>query len=118
MEKNLECNEQKTMGQIIKELRKRNKMTQAELADCLDIGAASNISKIENDSRMPDSDVLYRLSQLFGVPMETFFPNAKRGSNNRCIMLLFPDSCTNEDIHFILKVILKMDGDIKIINSK
>lgn len=51
--------------------RKRAKLTQAELAEKLNYSDKS-ISKWERAAGLPDLYVLYRLSRLYGVPIDAF----------------------------------------------
>lgn len=54
-------------GEIIKNLRRRNKMTQEELAKKLGFQTKSAVSKIEKDQRDVSQTTIAKLSQIFGV---------------------------------------------------
>lgn len=54
------------LGNKIKELRTRNKMSQSQLADRLGL-TRSVISAYERDLRTPSYDVLIKLTQIFKV---------------------------------------------------
>lgn len=58
------------LGQRIYELRKAKNLSQGELADRLDVSRQS-ISKWENDSSVPELDKLIKMSDIFGVSMDT-----------------------------------------------
>ena len=56
-----------TIGEKIKLLRKRARMTQAELAEKLDVTTRSVIY-FEKEQRNPSDDVMTKLSAVFDVP--------------------------------------------------
>ena len=56
------------IGQIILELRKKNNLTQAELANKLCVTSQA-VSKWENGRGMPDIDSLHKISKEFGIDM-------------------------------------------------
>lgn len=63
----------KYAGQIIKKLREHKNMTQDELANELNIKRQS-ISRYENGDRGVNQDLLFKLSKIFKVPIDEFFP--------------------------------------------
>ena len=67
--------ENKTMGQVISALRKEKGMTQKELADKLNITDKA-VSKWERDLSCPDTALIPRLAEIFGVSLEELM-NAK-----------------------------------------
>ncbi len=60
------------LGKLIKELRKRQDMRQEDLATQLNV-TTSAVSKWENGKNFPDFETLYKLSQLFDVPIEDLY---------------------------------------------
>ena len=58
-----------TVGEKIKLLRKRARMTQAKLAEILNVTTRSVIY-YERNQRNPADDILEKLSELFGVPID------------------------------------------------
>lgn len=56
-----------TIGEKIKLLRKRARMTQAELAEIIYVTTRSVIY-FEKNQRHPSEDVMNKLSEVFGVP--------------------------------------------------
>lgn len=54
------------MGNRIRELRKRRKMTMKQLGEVVDL-AESTISQYETGKRQPDNETLLRLGEFFGV---------------------------------------------------
>ena len=64
----------KTLGQKISELRKKQKMTQDELAEKMNVSAQA-VSKWENDLSTPDITVLIELSEFFGVSLDSLLKN-------------------------------------------
>lgn len=59
----------------VKELRKQRNMTQEELGKVLDIQKAA-ISKYENGRAEPSTDVLKKMSALFGVSIDYLLGNS------------------------------------------
>lgn len=63
---------ERTMGQIIKSLRKNSGLTQEELAEQLNISAPA-ISKWESNTAMPDISQVVPLADIFGVTTDYLF---------------------------------------------
>lgn len=62
----------KTIGQIIKELRKERNLTQEELAFAINVTAQA-VSKWENETGLPDISQIIPLSTFFNVPTDVLF---------------------------------------------
>lgn len=60
------------IGQKIKELRERQGITQKQLADALGI-SSKTIGHYETDRIMPSVEVLKKIADFFGVPVDYFF---------------------------------------------
>lgn len=58
-----------SLGERIKFLREKMKMTQQELGDVVKLHG-SNIGRIEKGKVFPDSDVLLKMAIYFGVPCD------------------------------------------------
>lgn len=63
----------KYAGSVIKKLREHRNMTQDELAEELDITRQA-VSRYENGDRGVNQDLLFRLANVFKVPINEFFP--------------------------------------------
>lgn len=61
-----------TVGQKIKDLRKRNRMTQGDLANILKV-APTAISAWERDANKPMMDKIMTMAEIFDVPFTYFF---------------------------------------------
>lgn len=59
-------------GDILKQLRKRDHMTQGDLANALKI-SRSTIAMYETNVRMPDHGLMKRISELFNVSMDYLY---------------------------------------------
>ena len=59
-------------GQILKELRKKSKYTQEQLADRLGV-ANSTVSMYERGERFPDYDMMKAIADLFNVDMNFLY---------------------------------------------
>lgn len=69
----------KYVADKIKYYRTQKNMSQEEVAEELETSAV-NISRYENGERKTNQDILFKLSQMFGVSINDFFPpvdNAK-----------------------------------------
>lgn len=60
------------IGEKIRELRKKNNVTQEQLAEVLSVSFQA-VSKWENGRSMPDIEQLPRLAKYFGVTMDELF---------------------------------------------
>lgn len=69
-----------TMGQIIKDLRKKNGFTQEELAERLGVTYQA-VSKWENNTGMPDISQVVPLASIFGVSTDVLFGIADTTEN-------------------------------------
>lgn len=76
---------QKKTGELIRELRKEQGLTQQQLADRMNI-SDKTVSKWERGAGSPDMSMLPLLSELFGVEIDVLLsgelnPNDKTGGN-------------------------------------
>lgn len=65
-----------SVGKIIKQLRKENRLTQKELADKLGLTLTA-VSAWERGANKPMMDKLSLMSELFNVPISTFYEEGK-----------------------------------------
>lgn len=65
-------NMSKSIGQIIKELRKERNLTQEELAELLSVSGQA-VSKWENELCMPDVSQIVPIAKIFGVSTDVLF---------------------------------------------
>src|SRR5690554_1994051 len=70
-----------TIGQKIKELRKKHNYTQEELANKLNV-SRQTVSKWENDITLPDSNNIFALSKLFNTSTD-YLLNYDEKVNNK-----------------------------------
>lgn len=63
---------QEKIGKFIKELRKKNNMTQQQIADKYNVSFQA-VSKWENGINMPDSSILKKISEDFNVSLEELY---------------------------------------------
>lgn len=57
---------------LVKEYRKKNKLTQRELAEKVDVTERTIIS-IEKEKYKPSIVLAYKLAQVFGIDIESLF---------------------------------------------
>ncbi len=65
---------EKKTSELIKDLRKSKRLTQAQLADLLNVSDKA-VSKWENDEGMPDIENLKRLAAVFNVSVDYILGN-------------------------------------------
>ena len=71
---------QEQIGKTILEIRKKNNMTQKDLADKLHVTAQA-VSKWENGRGIPDIEILQKLSKEFNINLDTLL----NGNNQKKI---------------------------------
>lgn len=64
--------DQEKIGKFIKEIRKKNNLTQKQLADKYNVTYQA-VSKWENGKNMPDTSLIKQMSQDFNISLEEFF---------------------------------------------
>lgn len=65
-----------SFGTKIRNLRIKNKLSQEELADRLQV-AQTTVSNIESDKSVPDIIIVQRLCEIFGVGIESLLSSEK-----------------------------------------
>ena len=81
--------DKKSMGQIIRQLRKERKLTQEELAEQLNVTYQA-VSRWENDIGMPDISQIVPLANVFGVSTDVLFGQTNTDHQNEI------DDCINK----------------------
>ena len=110
-------NDVKYIGNNIKYLREQSKITQSTLAKFLKVDQ-SLISKIEKNQRSLTSDLLEKLSSLFGVSTESFFE--KNISAIPISVSLRAIDITSDDLEAISsinKIVLNLDFMTKLLRD-
>lgn len=74
----------KLLGKNIKETRKALKMTQEQLAEQIDVSTVF-ISQIENGSRKPSLETIYKISIALKIKIDTLINNDTADENIRDI---------------------------------
>ena len=76
--------DQEKIGKFIKEIRKKNNLTQAELAEKYNVTYQA-VSKWENGKNMPDISLIKQMSKDFNISLEEFYDgeykNIKKNKN-------------------------------------
>ncbi len=62
----------KLLGQRIKDLRKRNKLTQAKLAEIIDM-ETTNLCKLENGGQLPKEENIEKIAKALNVNIKDLF---------------------------------------------
>lgn len=87
-------NLQKYVGEKIKEFRLKRGMSQEELADLLQT-TKQTISRYEIGDRKANQDVLFKLSEIFKVSIDDFFPPKDKRSVFTTVPVVGKVSCGN-----------------------
>lgn len=73
-------------GEIIKDIRKKNNLTQKELADKLYVTYQA-VSKWENNKSIPDISILQNISKIFNIDLN-YLTNTKKRNNTIYFILI------------------------------
>ena len=74
-------------GEIIKDIRKKNNLTQKELADKLYVTYQA-VSKWENNKSIPDISILQNISKMFNIDLNYLTNNKKRNNTIYFILII------------------------------
>lgn len=66
-----------TLGQKLKEIRRRFGLSQEQLAEMLEVSRQS-LTKWESDSALPDTKHLQEFANIFGVTIDYFLNSARQ----------------------------------------
>ena len=108
----------KALGKVVKEYRLKNKLTQEEIAEKLEISAKS-ISRIENGSGGVKTETLVNYINLLGISPNVIFKDL---INNKDLNLELELSekaskLSKENVQFIISVIDLLEKDKEDINK-
>lgn len=73
-------------GEIIKDIRKKNNLTQKELADKLYVTYQA-VSKWENNKSIPDISIIQNISKMFNIDLN-YLTNTKKRNNTKYYILI------------------------------
>lgn len=81
--------DQERFGKFIKEIRKKNNLTQKELADKYNVTYQA-VSKWENGKNMPDKTLIKQMSKDFNVSLDDIFEGvySKKNTNNKTVYII------------------------------
>ena len=99
---------QEKIGKFIKDLRKKNNLTQRELADKYNVTYQA-VSKWENGKNMPDLSLLKEMSNDFNVSLEELFDGEIKSKKNNKKYIIISIVCLV--ILLLLVFIIKNNGD-------
>lgn len=97
----------KFVGNQIKKLREKHSMTQDQLAEKLKT-TRQTISRYETGDRKTNQDVLFKLSKIFGVSVDSFFPDNRdkeKQDNTTLLAAHIDDNVTEDQMNEILNFI-------------
>lgn len=95
-----------TLGTRITEYRKRNNMTQEQLAEAMGVSPQA-VSKWENDISCPDISILLKLSELFQISVDELL----KGREYTEVRVMAPEEKKNIDQMMIKIRVNSADGD-------
>ncbi len=90
----------RTIGTIIRQLRKEHNLTQEELAELLNVTGQA-VSKWENDTSLPDIAQIVPLAKIFGVSTDVLFDNFGKSDEDAVRELLHQADANLYDEHGI-----------------
>ena len=73
-------------GEIIKDIRKKNNLTQKELADKLYVTYQA-VSKWENNKSIPDISIIQNISKMFNIDLN-YLTNTKKRNNTKYYIII------------------------------
>lgn len=88
------------IGERIKELRKKSRYTQTDLANLLGI-TKTTVAAYENDSRLPSYDVLIRMASVFKISIDSLLLN-------RSDAIIEVSGLTVEQVEMIEKLVVTL----------
>lgn len=80
---------QRYVGEKIKEFRLKRGMSQEELADLLGT-TKQTVSRYETGERKANQDILFKLSEIFKVSIDDFFPSKKENEAKEIVFTKLP----------------------------
>ena len=75
------------VSKFIKEIRKKNNLTQKNLADCLGVTYQA-VSKWETGKNIPDIEILKDISKMFNVDIDSIVGNNTIKNNNKKLIIV------------------------------
>lgn len=90
----------KYIGEKIRELRIKRDINQDELADMLGT-TKQTVSRYEKGDRQANQDILFKLSDIFNVSIDYFFPPKKNTTDELERALKMTEGLKAEEIEFL-----------------
>ena len=103
---------QNEFGKLIKEIRKKNNLTQKELADRYNVTYQA-VSKWENGKNMPDISLIKEISRDFNVSMDDLLRGNYNTKKNNYISLIAASVFLMMTIILIIIIVYKQDSNFK-----
>ena len=107
----------KILGENIKKARKMRKLTQEKLAEYIDVTPVF-ISHIENASRIPSLETVYKISTTLKISVNELLQNIDDGKNSLLNyeleeLILLLKNRNDVEIHFVCSVVKNILENIK-----
>jgi len=96
----------KYIGGRIKHFRNEQGLSQDALAEKLGT-TRQTVSRYENGDRQANQDILFKLSDVFNVSIDDFFPNNDKKNNELDRALRMTDGLELKDMEFLNQLIEK-----------
>lgn len=101
------------IGQKIKNFRRKRNLTQAELAEKVDL-SEKHISKIEAGTHLPSLQAFFKIIEILNIGLEEFGLALVTEQNpERQELLKYIYSSTDEELKFLLPVIKCINENLK-----
>ncbi len=105
--------DQEKFGKFIKEIRKKNNLTQKQLAEKYNVTYQA-VSKWENGKNMPDMALIKQMSKDFNISLEDMFEGKlKPKKNNKKILLIILFVVLIAVIIFLIILVQKGNSDFQ-----
>lgn len=104
--------DQERFGKFIKEIRKKNNLTQKQLADKYNVTYQA-VSKWENGKNMPDITLIKKMSEDFGASIDYILDVKNNNSHDNSLKYVIVFMFVLMIIVLCLTVFFKNDGDFK-----
>lgn len=106
---------QDNIGKIIKDLRRKNNLSQKAFANKFGVTYQA-VSKWENGKNIPDITIIQEICKEYDLSLDTFFDNKKEISNKKNYLILIIVSIVTIILTIILFIIIGQNNDFEFKN--
>ncbi len=109
------ANLSRLLGLRIKELRKRNKLTQSQLAEKIGM-ETTNLCKLENGCQLPKEENIEKIAKILDVEIRDLFDfgHLKTTKDLKNELLEIIKNATEEETELYYKIIISIKETVKV----